>query len=88
MAYLVKKSRKRGGAYKKSRYAKRRMTGGEDYPNKFREGDHFFACNADKTCCQWGNYPGTPKNKEWDVYEKVKKHGNECKRYANISFPS
>ena len=28
MAYLAKKSRKRGGAYKKSRYAKRRMTGG------------------------------------------------------------
>ena len=56
MAYLVKKSRKRGGAYKKSRYAKRRMTGGE-YPFEFYKVENgetkYYVCEDDsKRCCK------------------------------------
>ena len=53
MAYLAKKSRKRGGAYKKSRYAKRRMTGGEDVT---RVGDTYTLCI--KGCCRHRDAPG------------------------------
>ena len=64
MAYLAKKSRKRGGAYKKSRYAKRRMTGGEqkgEWENMY-DGTYKYKICKDG-CCKWRflNYAGKTK---------------------------
>jgi len=68
MAYLAKKSRKRGGAYKKSRYAKRRMTGGEYIPPLEYSGDGttYTICKDEtQKCCEWTLYgPGSPGTTE------------------------
>ncbi len=72
MDYLGKKSRKRGGVYKKSRQAKRRMTGGENqgkWSNVMdNSGDWMNRYTICKNgCCKWRNYnafgkKNAPKN--------------------------
>lgn len=63
MAYLAKKSRKRGSAHKKSRYAKRRMTGGVqtgEWEN-MHDGTYKYTICKDG-CCKWQFYSYAGKN--------------------------
>ena len=83
MAYLVRKSRKRGGAYKKSRYAKRRMTGSGGFTKWMTKGNYYYTCNEDLSCCKWGD-TFDPNITDWFKFENVRTNNTECRPYNEL----